>query len=204
MKKTILIVLSLCLALIPMTGCKVEAKVETPNPIVTIEMESGDIMRLELYPVIAPNTVANFVSLIKQGFYDGLIFHRVIAGFMIQGGDPEGTGRGGPGYVIKGEFTSNGFKNDLSHERGVLSMARKSLPLDSAGSQFFIVHADAKGLDGDYAAFGRLLDEESFVTLDKIATTSTDANEKPLNEWKIKSITVDTQGVEYIPQIMTE
>ena len=204
MKKTILIVLSLCLALIPMTGCKVEAKVETSNPIVTIEMKSGDIMRLELYPEIAPNTVANFVSLIKQGFYDGLIFHRVIAGFMIQGGDPEGTGRGGPGYVIKGEFTSNGFKNDLSHERGVLSMARKSLPLDSAGSQFFIVHADAKGLDGDYAAFGRLLDEESFVTLDKIATTSTDANEKPLNEWKIKSITVDTQGVEYIPQIMTE
>lgn len=141
------------------------------NPIVTITMENGDVMKAELYPEIAPNTVNNFISLIKKGFYDGVCFHRIIAGFMIQGGDPEGTGMGGPGYSIKGEFNSNGFKNDLKHSKGVLSMARTQIP-DSAGSQFFIMHADAPHLDGEYAAFGALI--EGLDVLDNIATTDTD------------------------------
>ncbi len=150
-------------------------------------MEDGSVIKLELYPVIAPITVENFVSLIKKGFYDGLIFHRVISGFMIQGGDPLGTGMGGPGYEIKGEFSSNGVKNDLKHERGVISMARSMRP-DSAGSQFFIMHQDAPYLDGQYAAFGKVT--EGIEVVDKIAKVKTDMRDKPLEEQKIKSMTV--------------
>jgi len=164
------------------------------NPIVTFEMENEDIIKAELYPKIAPNTVNNFISLINQGFYDGLIFHRVIKGFMIQGGDPEGTGMGGPGYGIKGEFTSNGFKNDLAHEAGVLSMARSMMP-DSAGSQFFIMHKDSPHLDGDYAAFGKVI--EGMDVVDRIAQTKTDRSDRPKEEQKIKKVTVDTFGEEY-------
>lgn len=165
-----------------------------PNPIVTFEMENGDIINAELYPKIAPNTVNNFISLINDGFYDGLIFHRVIKGFMIQGGDPEGTGMGGPGYSIKGEFTSNGFKNDLAHEAGVLSMARSMMP-DSAGSQFFIMHKDSPHLDGDYAAFGKVI--KGMDVVDKIAETKTDRSDRPVEEQKIKKVTVDTFGDKY-------
>ena len=150
-------------------------------------MESGDAITLELYPEIAPITVENFVSLVKDGFYNGLIFHRVIAGFMIQGGDPTGTGMGGPGHQIKGEFAANGVKNDLRHTRGVLSMARSMMP-DSAGSQFFIMHMDAPHLDGQYAAFGKLVD--GFETLDEIATTDTDRSDRPRNEQKMVSVTM--------------
>ena len=157
------------------------------NPIVTMTMEDGSVIKLELYPEIAPITVENFVSLIKKGFYDGLIFHRVISGFMIQGGDPLGTGMGGPGYEIKGEFSSNGIKNDLKHERGVISMARSMRP-DSAGSQFFIMHQDAPYLDGQYAAFGKVT--EGIEVVDKIAKVKTDMRDKPLEEQKIKSMTV--------------
>ncbi len=164
------------------------------NPIVTIIMENGDVMKAELYPEIAPNTVNNFISLIKKGFYDGVCFHRIISGFMIQGGDPEGTGMGGPGYSIKGEFNSNGFKNDLKHSKGVLSMARTQIP-DSAGSQFFIMHADAPHLDGEYAAFGALI--EGLDVLDKIATTDTDWSDRPRNPQVMQSVTVDTFGVDY-------
>ena len=157
-------------------------------------MENGDVMKAELYPEIAPNTVNNFISLIKKGFYDGVCFHRIIAGFMIQGGDPEGTGMGGPGYSIKGEFNSNGFKNDLKHSKGVLSMARTQIP-DSAGSQFFIMHADAPHLDGEYAAFGALI--EGLDVLDNIATTDTDWSDRPRNPQVMQSVTVDTFGVDY-------
>ena len=166
----------------------------TQNPIVTFEMENGDIMKAELYPEIAPNTVNNFISLIQQKFYDGLIFHRVIKGFMIQGGDPEGSGMGGPGYGIKGEFAQNGFPNDLKHSAGVLSMARSMAP-DSAGSQFFIMHKDAPHLDGSYAAFGKLT--EGMDIVDKIAETNTDYSDRPMEEQKMKSVTVETFGVEY-------
>ena len=164
------------------------------NPIVTIEMESGAVMSGELYPEIAPNTVNNFISLANKGFYDGLTFHRVIPGFMIQGGCPEGTGMGGPGYCIKGEFFFNGVKNDLKHKRGVLSMARSSSP-NSAGSQFFIMHEDGEFLDGQYAAFGKVL--EGMDVVDKIAAVKTDGNDRPLTEQKIASIRVDTKGEEY-------
>ncbi|WP_352398694.1 peptidylprolyl isomerase [[Clostridium] aminophilum] len=164
------------------------------NPVVTIEMEDGGVMTAELYPEVAPNTVNNFISLIKKGFYDGLIFHRVIKGFMIQGGDPEGTGAGGPGYEIKGEFRDNGFQNDLRHTKGVLSMARTMDP-DSAGSQFFIMHAEASYLDGQYAAFGMLTD--GLEVLDKIAGTRTDFDDRPLKDQKIARMTVDTFGQEY-------
>ena len=165
------------------------------NPIVTFEMENGKTFKAELYPEKAPNTVNNFVSLVKKGFYNGLIFHRVIAGFMIQGGDPKGVGTGGPGYHLKGEFTSNGFKtNDLRHERGVLSMARAQHP-DSAGSQFFVMHADSYYLDGQYAAFGRVI--EGMETVDAIADTKTDWYDKPYEEQKMKQVTVETFGVEY-------
>ena len=165
------------------------------NPIVTFEMENGKTFKAELYPEKAPNTVNNFVSLVKKGFYNGLIFHRVIAGFMIQGGDPKGVGTGGPGYHIKGEFSSNGFKaNDLTHERGVLSMARAQHP-DSAGSQFFVMHADSDYLDGQYAAFGRVI--EGMETVDAIADTKTDWYDKPYEEQKMKQVTVETFGVEY-------
>ena len=166
------------------------------NPLVTMTMNSGKIIYIELYPDIAPNSVNNFISLIQNGFYDGVIFHRVIPGFMIQGGDPTGTGMGGPGYLIHGEFSNNNFENNLKHTRGVLSMARSRHP-DSAGSQFFIMHNDYTGLDGEYAAFGRLIGEGSFETLDLIGNTAPDAQERPLVEWKIKKMTVDTKGYQY-------
>ena len=158
------------------------------NPIVTMTMADGSVIKLELYPETAPITVENFVSLVKKGFYDGLIFHRVINGFMILGGDPEGTGMGGPGYEIKGEFASNGVKNDLKHERGVISMARSMRP-DSAGSQFFIMHKDAPHLDGQYAAFGKVI--EGIETVDKIAETKTDYSDRPYEDQVIKSMTVE-------------
>ena len=164
------------------------------NPIITIEMESGDIMKLELYPDVAPNTVKNFISLANKGYYNGLIFHRVIEGFMIQGGCPEGTGTSGPGYSIKGEFSQNGFKNDLKHEAGVISMARSMMP-NSAGSQFFIMHKDAPHLDGAYAAFGKIT--EGMDVVNKIATVPTNFNDKPLEPQQIKSLTVDTLGETY-------
>ena len=164
------------------------------NPVVTIIMENGDVMKAELYPEVAPNTVNNFISLVKKGYYDGLIFHRVIRGFMIQGGCPQGTGMGGPGYSIKGEFSQNGFKNDLKHTEGVLSMARSMMP-NSAGSQFFIMHKDAPHLDGAYAAFGKVT--EGLDVVNKIAEERTDYSDRPLKTQKIKSMTVDTFGVEY-------
>ena len=164
------------------------------NPIVTFTMENGDVMKAELYPDVAPNTVNNFISLVKKGFYDGLIFHRVIAGFMIQGGDPEGSGMGGPGYSIKGEFNYNGVENNLKHSRGVLSMARAQHP-DSAGSQFFIMHADATHLDGQYAAFGKLVEGED--VLDSIASIDTDWSDRPRTPQVMKTVTVDTFGVDY-------
>ena len=164
------------------------------NPIVTIEMENGDIMKAELYPEVAPNTVNNFVSLVKKGYYDGLIFHRVINGFMIQGGCPDGTGMGGPGYSIKGEFAQNGFANEPAHTEGVLSMARAMHP-DSAGSQFFIMHKAAPHLDGSYAAFGKII--EGMDIVNKIAETDTDYSDRPLDEQKMKKVTVDTMGTEY-------
>lgn len=164
------------------------------NPIVTITMENGDVMKAELHPEIAPNTVKNFVSLVSKGYYDGLIFHRVIKGFMIQGGCPEGTGMGGPGYSIKGEFSGNGFTNDLKHTKGVLSMARSMMP-NSAGSQFFIMHETSPHLDGQYAAFGKVT--EGLDVVDKIASVKTDYSDRPIEEQKIKSITVDTMGETY-------
>lgn len=164
------------------------------NPVVTFTMENGDIMKAELFPDIAPQSVNNFISLIQKGFYDGLIFHRVIRGFMIQGGDPEGTGCGGPGYSIKGEFSSNGIENNLKHTEGVLSMARSMEP-DSAGSQFFIMHKNSPHLDGSYAAFGKIT--EGMENVNRIAETDTDYSDRPLEDQKIKSVTVDTFGVEY-------
>ena len=166
----------------------------TQNPIVTITMANGDVMKAELYPEIAPNTVNNFISLVKKGFYNGLIFHRVINGFMIQGGCPDGTGMGGPGYNIRGEFSQNGFNNPLKHEAGVLSMARAMHP-DSAGSQFFIMHKPAPHLDGSYAAFGKII--EGMDVVNKIAETETDYSDRPLDEQKIQSMTVETFGVDY-------
>ena len=164
------------------------------NPIVTITMENGDVIRAELYPEIAPNSVNNFISLIKKGFYDGLIFHRVINGFMIQGGCPNGTGMGGPGYSNKGEFSGNHFKNDLKHTEGVLSMARAMNP-NSAGSQFFIMHKDAPHLDGSYAAFGKVI--EGMDVVNRIAEEDTDYSDRPLDEQKMKTVTVETFGVDY-------
>lgn len=164
------------------------------NPIVTIEMEDGDIIKAELFPEIAPNTVNNFISLIQKGFYNGLIFHRVIPGFMIQGGDPEGTGTGGPGYSIPGEFAQNGFDNELKHSAGVLSMARSMHP-DSAGSQFFIMHKDAPHLDGAYAAFGQVT--EGMDIVDRIAETKTDFSDRPKAPQVMSKVTVETFGVTY-------
>ena len=166
----------------------------TQNPIVTIEMESGDIIKAELYPDIAPISVNNYISLIKSGFYNGLIFHRVINGFMIQGGCPDGNGMGGPGYTIKGEFSSNGVKNELRHTEGVLSMARSMHP-DSAGSQFFIMHKNSPHLDGSYAAFGKVI--EGMDIVNKIADTKTDYSDRPVQDQRIKQMTVDTFGVDY-------
>lgn len=172
---------------------------ETPNqggknPLVTIEMENGDQIKVELYPQIAPNTVNNFISLIKKGFYDGVIFHRVIPGFMIQGGDPQGSGMGGPGYSIKGEFRSNGFPNDLKHERGVLSMARTRDP-NSAGSQFFLMTTTSPHLDGEYAAFGKVI--EGIGAADRIVNTKRSHMDKPLEDQRMKKVTVETFGVDY-------
>ena len=164
------------------------------NPIVTIEMADGGVITAELYPEKAPQSVYNFISLIQKGFYDGLIFHRVIPGFMIQGGCPDGTGMGGPGYCIKGEFLFNGFENPQKHKRGVLSMARAQAP-NSAGSQFFIMHEDVKHLDGQYAAFGKVT--EGMDVVDRIASVKTDYNDRPMTEQKIAKITVDTHGETY-------
>lgn len=165
------------------------------NPIVTINMKGGDVIKLELYPDIAPNTVNNFISLVKKGYYDGVIFHRVIEGFMIQGGDPKGVGTGGPGYTIKGEFAKNGFtKNNLKHARGVISMARTMMP-NSAGSQFFIMHQNSPHLDGQYAAFGKVV--EGIEVVDKIASVETDYSDKPIVPQVMEKVTVDTFGVEY-------
>lgn len=164
------------------------------NPVVTIEMENGSVIKAELYPQVAPNTVNNFISLVKKGFYDGVIFHRVISGFMLQGGDPDGTGMGGPGYSIKGEFTQNGFQNDLKHEPGVLSMARTMMP-NSAGSQFFIMHEAAPHLDGAYAAFGKVT--EGMDVVNAIAAVPTNYNDRPLETQRMKKVTVETFGEEY-------
>ncbi|MGN7477694.1 peptidylprolyl isomerase [Solibacillus silvestris] len=166
----------------------------TENPIVTITMENDEKILIELEPKTAPNTVANFISLVETGFYDGLIFHRVIPGFMVQGGDPDGTGMGGPGYTIKGEFSSNGFENTLTHERGVLSMARTNMP-DTAGSQFFIMVEQATHLDGDYAAFGKVI--EGMDVVDKIVAVERDSGDKPLEDQKMKTVEVDTKGFDY-------
>ncbi|NLJ58041.1 MAG: peptidylprolyl isomerase [Tissierellia bacterium] len=164
------------------------------NPVVTFQFENGDTVKAELYPKVAPNTVNNFISLINKNFYDGKIFHRVIQGFMIQGGCPNGNGMGGPGYSIKGEFTGNGFKNDLKHEAGVLSMARAMSP-DSAGSQFFIMHKNSPHLDGQYAAFGKVI--EGMDVVNKIAETKTDRTDRPVKEVKLSKVTVDTFGEKY-------
>ena len=164
------------------------------NPVVTITMENGDVIKAELYPEIAPISVNNFISLINKNYYDGIIFHRVIRGFMIQGGDPTGTGMGGPGYSIKGEFAQNGVKNDLKHTEGVLSMARSMMP-NSAGSQFFIMHKTSPHLDGSYAAFGKVI--EGLENVNKIANTRTDYSDRPIETQRIKTMTVETFGVEY-------
>jgi peptidyl-prolyl cis-trans isomerase B (cyclophilin B) len=180
------------------SGVQTSEPIEYPtveeNPTVTITMENDKEIILELYPDIAPNTVANFISLIQEGLYDGVIFHRVIPGFMIQGGDPDGNGTGGPGYSIPGEFSANGFENNLRHERGVLSMARTNDP-NSAGSQFFIMVADAPSLDGQYASFGKVI--EGMEVADEIVSTETNAQDKPLTDQKIKTVVVDTKGYEY-------
>lgn len=209
MKKVKIIIASLSLLLI-LVACSTQNKDEDSNkpndgalvqssesnPVVTITMMNRDTIEIELYPEVAPNTVNNFISLIEEGFYDGLIFHRVIPGFMIQGGDPDGTGMGGPGYSIPGEFLSNGFENNLKHVRGVISMARAKDP-NSAGSQFFIMHDDNEGLDGDYAAFGVVID--GMETVDKIASVETVAQDRPAqgHEQIIQKITVDLKGETY-------
>ena len=173
---------------------KEDTTVDKTHPIATITMKDGGVIQLELYPEIAPESVKNFISLSNSGFYDGLIFHRVIMGFMIQGGDPKGNGTGGPGYSIKGEFAANGVKNDISHVRGVISMARAQ-PYDSAGSQFFIMHQDGLYLDGQYAAFGRVISGMDVV--DAIAKTTTDSRDKPYKDQVMATVRVETWGVEY-------
>ena len=181
---------------------QMKGEIKMNNPIITMTMENSGVIKAELYPEVAPNTVNNFIDLINRGFYDGLIFHRVIPGFMIQGGCPEGTGMGGPGYSIKGEFTSNGFKNDLKHTKGVLSMARAMHP-DSAGSQFFIMVANAPHLDGQYASFGKVI--EGMEVADKIVAQKTDMYDRPYEDQVIKSVTVDLQGYEAKePEIIEE
>ncbi|AFM00797.1 peptidyl-prolyl cis-trans isomerase (rotamase) - cyclophilin family [Desulfitobacterium dehalogenans ATCC 51507] len=170
-------------------GCAVsEQDLNEKKPVVTIEMESGNTIKVELYPDVAPETVKNFVSLVEKGFYDGIIFHRVIPGFMIQGGDPQGNGMGGCGYSIKGEFTSNGFRNELKHDRGVISMARTANP-NSAGSQFFLMHADSPHLDGQYASFGRII--EGIEEVDRIANVKRDYRDKPVEDQQMKKVTVE-------------
>lgn len=205
MKKRLYQCIALLLPLL-LVGCGKKAAPEedtmnAQNPIATITMEDGGVIKLELYPEIAPNTVKNFIHLANSGFYDGVIFHRVIEGFMIQGGDPDGRGTGGPGYRIKGEFSNNNHKNALSHERGVISMARQGNPYfpasayNTAGSQFFIMHADSDFLDGDYAAFGKVI--EGMDVVDRIATTETDGSDRPLETQTMQSVRVDTFGVDY-------
>ncbi len=200
MKKTAVLIVAMLLLILTACGNKdQEQSAEEPvkkvdkNPIVTITMENDKQIKVELYPEVAPNTVANFISLINDKFYDGLIFHRVIPEFMIQGGDPDGNGTGGPGYSIKGEFSSNGFENSLKHERGVISMARSQEP-DSGGSQFFIMVADYPSLDGEYASFGKVT--EGMDVVDEIVSAQTE-NDKPLEDQKMKSVTVETFGEEY-------
>lgn len=172
------------------------------NPVVTIVMENDKQIKVELYPEVAPNTVLNFISLVQKGFYDGLTFHRVIPGFMIQGGDPEGTGTGGPGYTIRGEFRSNGFKNNIKHETGVISMARSNNP-NSAGSQFFIMVKNAPQLDGEYAAFGKVI--EGMETVNEIVNVERDSKDKPIHEQKMKKVTVETFGEKYDkPEVMSK
>ena len=208
MKRTIIhIILPLLLAACcGLAGCAQEATeepqtMEQQYPIATIEMADGSVIRIELYPDVAENTVKNFIYLANTGFYDGVIFHRVIEGFMIQGGDPDGTGTGGPGYRIKGEFSNTHYDNDLKHERGVISMARQGNPYfpasayNTAGSQFFIMHADSEHLDGDYAAFGRVI--EGMDVVDAIAAVETDANDRPLVEQRMETVRVETFGVDY-------
>ena len=205
MKKRLYQCIALLLPLL-LVGCGKKAAPEedtmnAQNPIATITMEDGGVIKLELYPEITPNTVKNFIHLANSGFYDGVIFHRVIEGFMIQGGDPDGRGTGGPGYRIKGEFSNNNHKNDLSHERGVISMARQGNPYfpasayNTAGSQFFIMHADSDFLNGDYAAFGKVI--EGMDVVDRIATTETDGSDRPLETQTMQSVRVDTFGVDY-------
>ena len=205
MKKRLYQCIALLLPLL-LVGCGKKAAPEedtmnAQNPIATITMEDGGVIKLELDPEIAPNTVKNFIHLANSGFYDGVIFHRVIEGFMIQGGDPDGRGTGGPGYRIKGEFSNNNHKNDLSHERGVISMARQGNPYfpasayNTAGSQFFIMHPDSDFLDGDYAAFGKVI--EGMDVVDRIATTETDGSDRPLETQTMQSVRVDTFGVDY-------
>lgn len=179
-------------------ACTTETSTPTMNPIVTIEMESGDLIKFELYPEKAPNTVKNFIELIQSGSYDGTIFHRVIPGFMIQGGDPQGTGMGGPGWCIKGEFSNNGFPNDISHKRGAVSMARAQNP-DSGGCQFFIVVSDATFLDGEYATFGMVLEEESMAIADKIVSVPRNGQDRPNENQVMKKVSVDTFGMVYGP-----
>ena len=172
-----------------------EPPVDKSHPLAAITMKDGGVITFELYPEIAPETVKNFISLANSGFYDGLLFHRVVPGFMIQGGDPNGNGTGGPGYAIQGEFAANGFENDLSHTRGTVSMGRKSTPYDSAGSQFFIVHEDKPSLDGQYAAFGRVI--SGMEVVDAIANTTTDSKKKPYKDQIMETVRVETWGVEY-------
>lgn len=196
MKKFLSVALVLIISLVCFTSCKDEGKKEneteiTENPIATIEMENGGVMKVELYYDKAPNTVKNFISLANKGFYNGLIFHRVIPDFMIQGGDPNGIGNGGPGYCIKGEFSNNGFENDISHKRGTISMAR-TVVNDSAGSQFFICVADCPFLDKEYAAFGYCF--EGMDVADEIVSQKTDGNDKPLEDIVIKTISIDMKG----------
>lgn len=205
LKKTTATSLMLALLLIIISGCgrassgaaetPEPVEPEGPNPVATIEMQDGQKIVIELYPGIAPNTVNNFISLANKGFYDGTIFHRVIPGFMIQGGDPNGNGTGGPGYTIKGEFTSNGHKNNLKHTRGVISMARSGNDLDSAGSQFFIMESDADHLDNAFATFGKVT--EGMEVVDAIAAQERDKKDKPLRDQVMKKVTVDTHGLEY-------
>ena len=202
--KRLSLLLALALMVCTLGGCSMirretEVADDVPNPTATIEMDDGSTINLELYPKIAPNTVANFICLAQEGFYDGLTFHRVIPGFMIQGGDPNGNGTGGPGYTIKGEFSANGVENTLSHTRGVISMAR-AMDYDSAGSQFFIMHADAPHLDGQYAAFGRVI--EGIEAVDHVAQTPTGAQDRPLEEQKIRRVSVDTNGERYTVEKM--
>lgn len=203
MKKLLALLLMLTIMLVLCAGCsgRKEEKAQIPAPEVKITLTDGNTIQLELYPSVAPNTVANFVSLIQEGFYDGLTFHRVIAGFMIQGGDPLGNGTGGPGYCIRGEFKDNGVENGLSHTRGVLSMARSS-DFDSAGSQFFIMHADAPHLDGSYAAFGCVT--EGMEGVDRVAGTKTGRQDRPVQEQRIASVKVETFGENYAAEKLAE